>query len=206
MLETALKDWKPGDAARGRAARAAAASKAVTVYLVDKPAAAQSVLAVGQVGVPRSTPDYFPLTVMNAILGGQFSSRINLNLREDKGYTYGARSSFAFRHRPRPVRGRRLGPDRRDQGGPGRAGQGADRHHRPPAGHRRRARLRQGPDHPGLPRPVRDRPSRRRRHARRAGPLRPARRLLHHLPGARSRPSPRPTSTGSPRSTSTPTR
>ena len=79
----------------------------MTVYLVDKPGAAQSVLAVGQVGVPRSTPDYFPLTVMNAILGGQFSSRINLNLREDKGYTYGARSSFSLPPGPRPVRGRR---------------------------------------------------------------------------------------------------
>ena len=74
----------------------------MTVYLVDKPAAAQSVLAVGQVGPPRSTPDYFPLTVMNAILGGQFSSRINLNLREEKGYTYGACSHFVFRIGPGP--------------------------------------------------------------------------------------------------------
>ena len=111
-LETALKDWKPGEAPEADPARAAVVRKPVTVYLVDKPGAAQSVLAVGQVGVPRSTPDYFPLTVMNAILGGQFSSRINLNLREDKGYSYGAGRSFAFRQRPRPVRGRRLGPDR----------------------------------------------------------------------------------------------
>src|SRR5262249_38508020 len=49
-----------------------------------------------------STPDYFPLTVMNAVLGGQFSSRINLNLREEKGYTYGARTHFAFRIGPGP--------------------------------------------------------------------------------------------------------
>ena len=75
----------------------------MTIYLVDKPAAAQSVLAVGQVGVPRGARrDYFPLTVMNAVLGGQFSSRINLNLREAKGYTYGARSSFDFRQGPGP--------------------------------------------------------------------------------------------------------
>ena len=74
----------------------------MTVYLVDKPGAAQSVLAVGQVGQPRSSPDYFPLTVMNEILGGQFSSRINLNLREDKGYSYGASSHFAFRIGPGP--------------------------------------------------------------------------------------------------------
>ncbi len=80
----------------------APSTKPVTVYLVDKPGAAQSILSVGQVGVARSTPDYFPLTIMNAILGGQFSSRINLNLREAKGYTYGARSSFAFQQGPGP--------------------------------------------------------------------------------------------------------
>src|SRR5262249_31759900 len=74
----------------------------VRVYLVDKPDAAQSYLAVGQVGVARSSPDYVPLTVMNAVLGGQFSSRINLNLREEKGYTYGAQSEFAFRQGPGP--------------------------------------------------------------------------------------------------------
>jgi zinc protease len=57
---------------------------------------------VGEVGVKRLTEDYVPLTVMNAVLGGEFSSRINLNLREDKGYTYGAHSSFAFRLGPGP--------------------------------------------------------------------------------------------------------
>ena len=64
---------------------------------------------------------------MNAILGGQFSSRINLNLREDKGYTYGARSSFAFRQGPGPFEAGGAGADGRDQGGARRAGQGADR-------------------------------------------------------------------------------
>lgn len=101
LLEKALKTWKPGDAPKA-ALPEPPSSKPLTVYLVDKPAAAQSVLAVGQVGPPRSTPDYFPLTIMNAILGGQFSSRINLNLREDKGYTYGANSHFAFRIGPGP--------------------------------------------------------------------------------------------------------
>jgi predicted Zn-dependent peptidase len=67
------------------------------LYLVDKPDAAQSVINIGQIGVPRSTPDYFPLIVMNTMLGGQFSSRVNMNLRESKGYTYGARTSFDFR-------------------------------------------------------------------------------------------------------------
>ncbi len=101
VLESALKDWKPGSPV-AQSLPEPPASKPVTVYLVDKPGAAQSILTVGQVGVSRSTPDYFPLTIMNAILGGQFSSRINLNLREDKGYTYGARSSFAFSKGPGP--------------------------------------------------------------------------------------------------------
>jgi zinc protease len=102
-LEKALADeWKRGNAPSHTLPEPPTARKPLTVYLVDKPAAAQSVLAVGQVGQPRGTPDYFPLTVMNAILGGQFSSRINLNLREDKGYSYGARSHFAFRIGPGP--------------------------------------------------------------------------------------------------------
>ncbi len=101
VLEAALEGWKPGSPV-ARNLPEPPSSKPVTVYLVDKPGAAQSILTVGQVGVPRSTPDYFPLTIMNAILGGQFSSRINLNLREDKGYTYGARSSFTFAQGPGP--------------------------------------------------------------------------------------------------------
>ena len=101
VLESALKDWKPGSPV-ARTAPEAPSNKPVTVYLVDKPGAAQSILSVGQVGAARNTPDYFPLTIMNAILGGQFSSRINLNLREAKGYTYGARSSFAFNLGPGP--------------------------------------------------------------------------------------------------------
>jgi zinc protease len=101
VLEQALKEWKAGEPPRATLPEPPPA-RPVTVYLVDKPRAAQSVLAVGQVGQPRSTPDYFPLTLMNEILGGQFSSRINLNLREDKGYTYGATSHFVFRKGPGP--------------------------------------------------------------------------------------------------------
>ena len=65
--------------------------------LVDRSEAAQSELRVGHISVPRSTPDYVPLLVLNMVLGGQFVSRINLKLREEKGYTYGARTSFDFR-------------------------------------------------------------------------------------------------------------
>jgi zinc protease len=101
-LEEGLKDWKPGEAPEVKYPTPPAPPKNVVVYLVDKPAAAQSVISMGKVGLPRSTPDYFPLVVMNGALGGQFSSRINLNLREDKGYSYGARSSFDFLEGPGP--------------------------------------------------------------------------------------------------------
>jgi zinc protease len=67
------------------------------IYLVDKPDAAQSVIQIGWVGVPRSTPDYFRIQVTNTILGGSFSSRLNQNLREEHGYTYGAGSGFDMR-------------------------------------------------------------------------------------------------------------
>jgi predicted Zn-dependent peptidase len=75
---------------------------ASTIYLVDKPGAPQSEIRVGRIGVPRSTEDYFPLVVMNTILGGSFTSRLNQNLREEHGYTYGARSAFSFRPLPGP--------------------------------------------------------------------------------------------------------
>jgi zinc protease len=67
------------------------------IALVHRPAAAQSELRIGHIGVSRGTPDYHALLVLNMVLGGQFVSRINMNLRENKGYTYGARTSFEFR-------------------------------------------------------------------------------------------------------------
>ena len=79
-----------------------AATKGTTIYVVDKPGAAQSSFRIGSVGVARTTEDYFPVTVMNTILGGSFTSRLNTNLRETKGYTYGANSGFAMRRAPGP--------------------------------------------------------------------------------------------------------
>jgi zinc protease len=70
--------------------------------IVEKADAAQSELRIGHVGVSRSHPDYFSIVVMNAILGGLFSSRINLNLREAHGYTYGASSYFDWRRQSGP--------------------------------------------------------------------------------------------------------
>ncbi len=75
----------------------APATTSARVVIVDKPGAAQSQLRVAQIGVPRSTPDYPAIEVMNMALGGLFSSRINLNLREAHGYTYGASSLFGYR-------------------------------------------------------------------------------------------------------------
>lgn len=67
------------------------------VYLIDKPGAAQSVIRIGWAGVARSTPDYYALQVLNTILGGSFTSRLNTNLREVHGYAYGAGSAFDMR-------------------------------------------------------------------------------------------------------------
>lgn len=70
--------------------------------IVAKADAAQSELRVGHVGVPRTHEDYFSIVVMNAVLGGLFSSRINLNLREAHGYTYGASSYYDWRRQAGP--------------------------------------------------------------------------------------------------------
>jgi zinc protease len=67
------------------------------VVIVDKPGAPQSAIMVGHAGIKRSDPDYMPIRVMMNVLGSQFTSRINMNLREDKGYTYGAFGNFAAR-------------------------------------------------------------------------------------------------------------
>lgn len=65
-----------------------------SVFIVDKPGAAQSVMVVGRLGVERKSPEVPALSILNAIVGGQFSSRLNMNLREEKGYSYGVGSEF----------------------------------------------------------------------------------------------------------------
>lgn len=67
-----------------------------TIYLVNRPGAVQSNLVVARLGAERTHPDHAALDVLNTALGGSFVSRLNLNLREDKGYTYGARTRFEF--------------------------------------------------------------------------------------------------------------
>jgi predicted Zn-dependent peptidase len=98
QLENVFGGWRPTGAPRTSVKLPEMAQPgARQFYLVDKPGAAQSQIRIGWIGVPRSTPDYFPLQVMNTILGGSFSSRLNMNLREQHGYTYGAGSQFDYR-------------------------------------------------------------------------------------------------------------
>ena len=98
QLEKAFGTWRPSTpAGRDQAVPMAPPLRQRQVYLVDKPDAEQSQIRIGGVGVPRSTPDYFPLIVLNTVLGGAFTSRLNQNLREEHGYAYGASSAFDMR-------------------------------------------------------------------------------------------------------------
>jgi predicted Zn-dependent peptidase len=101
LLERAFGSWTRGDVGPATVPAAPQVSGR-TIYIVDKPGAPQSVIQLGRIGVARSTSDYFPLLVMNTILGGYFTSRLMQNLREQHGYTYGARSAFDFRPSPGP--------------------------------------------------------------------------------------------------------
>ncbi|HVT04031.1 MAG TPA: pitrilysin family protein [Thermoanaerobaculia bacterium] len=95
-LSRRFADW-PERRSTNPARHNTIASSTRRLRILDKPGAPQSELRVGHAGLPRNHPDYFPVVVMNAILGGLFGSRINLNLREAHGYTYGASSYFDWR-------------------------------------------------------------------------------------------------------------
>ncbi len=98
-VASAFADWVPGEGEASAPEVPNEVGEVVgsPVAIVARPGAPQSELRIGQVGVARRSPDYHALLVLNAVLGGQFVSRINMNLREDKGYTYGARTTFDFR-------------------------------------------------------------------------------------------------------------
>lgn len=96
VIEKALAAWPKGGQRPTFDYPAAPQPKANTIFLVDKPGAAQSTFAIGRPGPPRNTPDYYALQVMNTILGGMFQSRLNANIREEKGYSYGVSSNFAY--------------------------------------------------------------------------------------------------------------
>lgn len=98
LVETQFGKWQAQGTAPQHAALPTPGTPAARqIYIVDKPGAPQSQVRIGWVGVARSTPDYFPIQVLNTVLGGSFSSRLNLNLREKNGYTYGASSQFDMR-------------------------------------------------------------------------------------------------------------
>jgi predicted Zn-dependent peptidase len=98
MLEKAFGSWKgSGEPLKIAALPDAPQLTKRQIYLIDKPGAAQSQIRIGWIGVPRSTPDYPTLEVLNTILGGSFTSRLNQNLRETHGYSYGASSVFDTR-------------------------------------------------------------------------------------------------------------
>jgi zinc protease len=102
-LNSAFGGWKSGDVADRPLPETKPLEK-TGIYIVDRPNSAQSVVGVGHVGIERSHPDYFKVLLMNNILGGGITGRISMNLREDKGYTYGANSAYAFRRGPGPFR------------------------------------------------------------------------------------------------------
>jgi len=92
-IEREFGDWKRGDAPTMKISSAPVQS-APKIYLIDRPGSVQTVLQLGNLGIERTDPDYFALLVMNSIVGGGVESRLFKNLREAKGYTYGAYSSF----------------------------------------------------------------------------------------------------------------
>jgi zinc protease len=101
LANSSFGSWSGERAAESRIADKPARNEH-KIAVVGKPDAAQSEIRIGHAGVPRMHPDYFDITVMNAVLGGLFSSRINLNLREQHGYTYGASSFFDWRRQSGP--------------------------------------------------------------------------------------------------------
>jgi zinc protease len=95
-LEELFGAWQPGEAAES-SFPAPPERTGRTLYLVDRPGSAQSNIVIANLAITRTDPDYFPMLVMHTILGANASSRIFMNLREDKGYTYGAYTSLDAR-------------------------------------------------------------------------------------------------------------
>jgi predicted Zn-dependent peptidase len=105
LIEQAFGPWISGPDAAAvvpNLQTVAPPSSSRKLSLIHRPGAPQSELRIGHVAAARSSPDYHALVTLNMVLGGQFVSRLNLNLREGKGYTYGVRTSFDFRRGPGP--------------------------------------------------------------------------------------------------------
>lgn len=101
-LEKALKGWTATGTPTVATIPDPAPLTKTKVVIVDKPGAAQSAIMIGHAGIKRNDPDYMPVQVMMNALGSQFTSRINMNLREEKGYTYGAFANFSNRRATGP--------------------------------------------------------------------------------------------------------
>ena len=101
-LEAAFAKWRSKAGAAPKLPVPEGAAPTTRIFVVDKADAPQSSIRVGLIGIERKSPDYFPVTVMNLILGGGFY-RLDLNLREGKGWTYGARSTVDSRRTPGPI-------------------------------------------------------------------------------------------------------
>ena len=136
VIEKALGAWPKGGERPAFNYPTVAQPRATTIFLVDKPGAAQSTFAIGRPGPPRSTPDYYALQVMNTILGGMFQSRLNANIREEKGYSYGVNSSFRVRQRTGCLSCRRRHRDGEERCCARRVHEGASRHLGTPPDHR----------------------------------------------------------------------
>jgi predicted Zn-dependent peptidase len=103
VVGSAFGGWAVGEAARvGTPPANAPHPRGRRVVVVDRPGSPQTEVRIGHVGIPRKTPDYHAISVLNAIVGGLFGSRLNRLLREEKGYTYGVHSGFEMRRGPGP--------------------------------------------------------------------------------------------------------
>jgi zinc protease len=100
-LEQLFAKWKAGDVPKKNVATASLPDKP-QIYLLDRPGAQQSAIFVGELAPPKSNPNETAIEVMNDILGGTFTSRLNMNLREDKHWSYGVRSSLVDARGQRP--------------------------------------------------------------------------------------------------------
>ncbi len=96
QLEDLFGGWQPGNVT-GDDFPAPPRRKSRAAYIIDRPGSAQANIVIANVGITRTSPDYFPMAVMHTVLGANASSRLFMNLREEKGYTYGAYSSLDAR-------------------------------------------------------------------------------------------------------------
>lgn len=101
MVRSSFGDWT-GEPANEADFRVEPAGRERRIHIVHRPGSVQTEIRIGHVGARRSDPDYYALSIANMVLGGMFTSRLNLNLRERHGFTYGVRSRFTFRSSPGP--------------------------------------------------------------------------------------------------------